>query len=66
MAVRYCPLHGIGYNPALDPVCPQCSLARMQPPKPLEVDLNPGSVGYGRPIQEGATTGDVSLPKLAG
>lgn len=66
MALEFCTLHGIGYNAAFDPVCPQCSLARITPPKPLLVDVNPGSPGYGYPIPEGAAAGDRSLRNVLG
>lgn len=66
MAVRFCPTHGIGYNPDLDPVCPQCSVGRIQPPPALEVDLNPTSDGYGHPKQPGGLVGDRSLRNVLG
>jgi hypothetical protein len=30
----FCTIHRIGYRVDLDPVCPQCTLARMSPFKP--------------------------------
>jgi len=66
VAVKYCTLHGIGYNPGFDPTCPQCSLARIMPPEPLDVDMNPTSAGYGRPIRKGEAVGAADLPKIAG
>lgn len=31
MAVLFCTRHRIGFNTDLDPVCPQCTLSRMEP-----------------------------------
>ena len=64
--LKYCPLHGIGYNAALDPVCPQCSLARIMPPEPLEVDENPQSAEFGFPRMPGEEKGDRSFPNVKG
>ena len=66
VALKFCTLHGIGYNPDMDPVCPQCSLARMQPPEPLDVDLNPTSEGYYRPIKKGELVGSRDFRSLLG
>lgn len=38
--IQYCPRHRIGYNDDLDPQCPQCALAHMDAPQPLDVDQN--------------------------
>lgn len=64
LAVKYCTIHGIGYQSLLDPVCPQCSLARMAPGDTLLVDENPSSQGFGYPIREGDVEGDRSLQKV--
>ena len=37
--VQFCPLHKTGYNSTLDPVCPQCTLAHIAPPPPLNYDV---------------------------
>lgn len=66
MAVQFCTLHKLGYNDELDPTCPQCMLAHLQPPEPLEVDLNPGSEGFGFPIKPGESVGSRELRKVAG
>lgn len=34
----FCTLHRIAYDRRLDPVCPQCTLARIQPADQLEFD----------------------------
>lgn len=43
--VVFCPRHRIGYNQELDPICPQCSIGRMEPPPPVrklaELELPP-------------------------
>lgn len=57
MSLKFCPLHGIGYNPDMDYTCPQCGLGRQNMPEQLDVDLNPGSEGYGRPIKKGEQVG---------
>ncbi len=36
MAVKFCPVHRIGYNDELDPVCPQCTLAGIPPQPPVD------------------------------
>lgn len=62
--VRYCTTHGIGYNPGLDPVCPQCSLARMPPAEALPVDEDPRSPDFGYPISDMSGRGDRNLPRV--
>lgn len=66
MAVKFCTLHQIGYNPELDPTCPQCMVARQQPPEQLDVDLNPSSEGYGHAIKRGEQVGSREFRKVAG
>jgi len=66
MALKYCPLHGLGYNAQLDPVCPQCSLARIMPPPPLLVDENPESANFGFPRKEGELEGSRDFPNVKG
>lgn len=66
MSVKFCTLHQIGYNPELDPTCPQCMVSRQQPPDQLDVDLNPGSEGYGFPIEAGSDKGSRKFRKVAG
>ena len=66
MPLRYCPLHGIGYNSQLDPVCPQCSLARIMPAEPLDVDENPSSPNFGFPRMPGEAEGDRTFPNVKG
>lgn len=34
----FCPLHLIGYNRSFDATCPQCLMARINPPKQLDYD----------------------------
>lgn len=34
----FCTIHRIAYDRRLDPICPQCTLARMQPAEQLEYD----------------------------
>lgn len=36
----FCTVHRIAYNRALDPVCPQCTLARIVPAQQLVFDTN--------------------------
>lgn len=64
--LKYCTVHGIGYESTLDPVCPQCSLSRMAPAQALSVDLNPASAGFGYPIPAGELEGSKELPKIRG
>jgi hypothetical protein len=35
----FCPLHRIGFDRDLDPVCPQCILQRVVPPESLDFDV---------------------------
>lgn len=35
----FCPTHRIAYNRRLDPICPQCTLARIQPGAQLDYDV---------------------------
>jgi hypothetical protein len=41
MATRhgFCTLHKIAFDRTLDPICPQCSLARIEPFKDLDYDV---------------------------
>lgn len=64
--MKFCTLHQIGYNPELDPTCPQCMVSRQQPPEQLAVDDNPSSEGFGYPIPSGSAQGDRKLRKVAG
>lgn len=64
--VAFCSLHRIGYNPELDPTCPQCMLGHIQPPDQLQVDINPSSEGYGRPMKAGEAVGSPDFPKVLG
>lgn len=34
----FCSMHHIAYNRRLDPICPQCTLARIQPGNQLDYD----------------------------
>lgn len=36
---RFCPLHRIGFNSDLDPVCPQGAIAHIQCPDSLDFDV---------------------------
>ena len=36
--LRWCSLHQIGFNTSFEAVCPQCTLARIQPAKSYEFD----------------------------
>jgi len=36
--LQFCGLHRIGYNSELDPVCPQCLIARIPPAKHYDFD----------------------------
>lgn len=44
MPVQFCPRHKIGFNDDFDAVCPQCTLAALEPLDPYEVDQNTGDV----------------------
>lgn len=35
----FCTLHRIAYNALLDPTCPQCTVAHIQPPEQLDYDI---------------------------
>lgn len=64
--LAFCPRHKVGYNDELDPVCPQCAVAKWEPPEPLAVDTVQGSPGYGRPILKGEAQGSPTLPNILG
>jgi len=36
--LKWCSIHGIAYNTALEFSCPQCSLARITPPRQYDFD----------------------------
>lgn len=38
-AHQFCPVHRIGYNSDLDPVCPQCTNARIPPQQSFDFDV---------------------------
>ena len=35
----FCTIHRIAYNRRYDPICPQCTLARIPPPTQLDYDV---------------------------
>ena len=37
--IKYCTFHKIGYNPELDPNCPQCMVGQLHP-QPAQVDFD--------------------------
>lgn len=36
--IQFCPRHRLGFNDDLDPSCPQCTMAGLEPPETYAVD----------------------------
>lgn len=60
--VVFCPRHRIGYNTELDPVCPQCSIGRMEPPLPVRQLAELALAPEAAPISSEGTNGTLGQP----